>query len=230
VGKGSQKDVTGDVAGADARAVPEQVSVALSEIAVDVREGLLALAVGAGLQVMTAMMDADVTALAGQKGHHDPDRIAVRHGRGDGSVTLGGRRVPVAARGCARSMAPTSCRCPPTRRSPAPRCSGRWRWSGCWPGWPPAATASGWSRSVSRSRPPARRRRSPRCHASSSRPPGAANHEASSGVHLRSPVRSSPGPTPPDGTGATSASSLSFAPPTGRTHQAHVKAGTDLEH
>ena len=39
--------------------------------------------------------DADVTALAGPKGKHDQGRIAVRHGRERGSVTLGGRRVPV---------------------------------------------------------------------------------------------------------------------------------------
>jgi putative transposase len=76
-------------------AVPETVSVALGEIAADMREGLLALAVGAGLQVMASMMEADVTALAGPKGRHDPDRTAVRHGHGAGSVTLGGRRVPV---------------------------------------------------------------------------------------------------------------------------------------
>ena len=37
-----------------ALAVPEQVSVAMAEIAADMREGLLALAVGAGLQVMAA--------------------------------------------------------------------------------------------------------------------------------------------------------------------------------
>ena len=58
-------------------------------------EGLLALAVGAGLQVMAALMEADVTALAGPKGKHDMARTAVRHGRERGSVTLGGRRVPV---------------------------------------------------------------------------------------------------------------------------------------
>jgi hypothetical protein len=34
-------------------------------------EGLLALAVGAGLQVMQALMEADVTVLAGSKGKHD---------------------------------------------------------------------------------------------------------------------------------------------------------------
>jgi putative transposase len=75
--------------------VPEHVSVAMAEIAADMREGLLALAVGAGLQVMSAMFEADVTALAGVKGKHDSDRVAVRHGHERGSVTLGGRRVPV---------------------------------------------------------------------------------------------------------------------------------------
>ena len=76
-------------------AVPEQISIALDEIAADLREGLLALAVGAGLQVLTAMMDADVTAMCGPRGQHDPDRAAVRHGHERGSVPLGGRRVPV---------------------------------------------------------------------------------------------------------------------------------------
>jgi hypothetical protein len=51
--------------------------------------------VGTGLQVMTALMEADVTAACGPRGRHDSDRSAVRHGRGRGSVTLGGRRVPV---------------------------------------------------------------------------------------------------------------------------------------
>jgi putative transposase len=77
-------------------AVPEQVSVALAELAGEMREGLLALAVGTGLQVMAAIMEEDVTAACGPKGRHDPERTAVRHGHGAGSVSLGGRRVPVA--------------------------------------------------------------------------------------------------------------------------------------
>ena len=81
--------------GVIASAVPERVSVAMAEIAENMGEGLLALAVGAGLQVMAALMEADVTALAGPKGRHDGARTAVRHGRERGSVTLGGRRVPV---------------------------------------------------------------------------------------------------------------------------------------
>ena len=76
-------------------AVPESVANAMAELVVDVREGLLAMAVGTGLQVMAAMMDADVSAVCGPKGKHDPDRTAVRHGTENGSVTLGGRRVAV---------------------------------------------------------------------------------------------------------------------------------------
>ena len=77
-------------------AVPDTVSVALAELAGEMREGLLALAVGAGLQVMAAIMEADVSAACGPKGRHDPERTATRHGHGPGSVSLGGRRVPVA--------------------------------------------------------------------------------------------------------------------------------------
>jgi hypothetical protein len=47
-------------------AVPEQVMLSMAEIAEDMREGLLALAVGAGLQVMSTLMDADVTRSAGR--------------------------------------------------------------------------------------------------------------------------------------------------------------------
>jgi len=76
-------------------AVPEQVSVAMDEIAADMREGLLALAVGTGLQVMASLMEADVAGVCGPKGKHNPERAGLRHGTERGSVTLGGRRVPV---------------------------------------------------------------------------------------------------------------------------------------
>jgi len=76
-------------------ALPDTVSVAMAEIAEHMQEGLLALAVGAGLQVMTALMEADVTAACGPKGNHDPARAAARHGHEKGSTTLGGRRVSV---------------------------------------------------------------------------------------------------------------------------------------
>jgi putative transposase len=76
-------------------ALPESVSVAMGEIAEDMQEGLLALAVGAGLQVMHTLMEENVTAVCGPKGKHDPARAAVRHGSEAGSVALGGRRVPI---------------------------------------------------------------------------------------------------------------------------------------
>src|SRR3954452_22977038 len=53
------------------------------------------MSVAAGMAVMQAMFDAEITAACGPKGQHDPDRVAVRHGAGEGSVVLGGRRVPV---------------------------------------------------------------------------------------------------------------------------------------
>lgn len=75
--------------------LPEAVTLAMADLAGAVKEGLLALAVGAGLQVMQVLMEEDVIVLAGPKGRHDPGRVAKRHGTEDGSVTLGGRRVPV---------------------------------------------------------------------------------------------------------------------------------------
>jgi putative transposase len=75
--------------------LPEQVNVAVAELAGAAREGLLALAVGTGLQVLQAMLAEDVARLVGPKGRHNPDRTAVRHGSEPGQVTLGGRRVRV---------------------------------------------------------------------------------------------------------------------------------------
>jgi putative transposase len=55
--------------------VPDVVRVAMNEIAADIGEGLLALAVGAGVQVMAAMMAADVDALrAARPARPGPDR------------------------------------------------------------------------------------------------------------------------------------------------------------
>jgi putative transposase len=79
----------------DEVAVPEQVVVSMAEIAESAKEGLLALAVGTGLQVMTAMFDEDVAGLCGPGGKHNPDRAGYRHGTEAGSVTLGGRRLAV---------------------------------------------------------------------------------------------------------------------------------------
>jgi len=66
--------------------LPEQVTVAVAELASAAREGLLALAVGTGLQVLEVMLEEDVARLVGPKGRHNPDRTAVRHGTGELSV------------------------------------------------------------------------------------------------------------------------------------------------
>ena len=75
--------------------LPEEIRLAMADIAGAAREGLLAMSVAAGLAVMQAMFVAEIAGVAGPKGKHDPNRAAVRHGSGRGSVTLGGRRVAV---------------------------------------------------------------------------------------------------------------------------------------
>jgi putative transposase len=67
---------------------PEELKEAL-------QEGLMALSVEAGQQVLVQMLAEDAERLAGPKGKHNPERSAVRHGTEQGSVTLGGRRMAV---------------------------------------------------------------------------------------------------------------------------------------
>jgi putative transposase len=75
--------------------LPARVQEALGELVGVAKEGLLALSVGVGLGVLAELMDEEVDELVGPKGRHDSGRTAVRHGHEAGSVTLGGRRVPV---------------------------------------------------------------------------------------------------------------------------------------
>jgi putative transposase len=75
--------------------LPEEIALAMSDIAGAAREGLLAMSVAAGLAVMQTVFEAEITEACGLKGKHNPDRVAVRHGAENGSVTLGGRRVSV---------------------------------------------------------------------------------------------------------------------------------------
>ena len=73
--------------------LPEEIQLAMADIAGAAREGLLAMSVAAGMAVMRAMFEAEMAEACGPKGTHDPNRAAVRHGSGPGSVTLGGRKV-----------------------------------------------------------------------------------------------------------------------------------------
>lgn len=74
---------------------PAEATIALGEIMGSAREGLLAFAVGTGGQVMQVLMEESVSAVCGPRDKHNPDRVGYRHGAEAGSVTLGGRRVPV---------------------------------------------------------------------------------------------------------------------------------------
>jgi len=75
--------------------LPPQIQEALGELVGAAREGLLALSVGVGLGDVHELMELEVDEVVGPKAKHDPDRVAKRHGHEDGSMTLGGRRVPV---------------------------------------------------------------------------------------------------------------------------------------
>jgi putative transposase len=75
--------------------LPEQVTIALRELAGTAKDGLLAFSVGIGLAVLDELFETEVSRLAGPKGKHDPDRRAYRHGHEPRQVTLGGRRVQV---------------------------------------------------------------------------------------------------------------------------------------
>jgi putative transposase len=82
-------------AGMDAVELPERVQEVLGQLAGAAKEGLLALSVGVGLGVLHELMAEEVDEVVGPRGKHDPERVAVRHGREAGEVTLGGRRVAV---------------------------------------------------------------------------------------------------------------------------------------
>jgi len=90
-----EDEADGQVGGQRFEALPGRVQEALGELAGAAKEGLLALSVGVGLGVLGELMAEEVEEVVGPKGKHDPDRAAVRHGRENGEVTLGGRRVPV---------------------------------------------------------------------------------------------------------------------------------------
>jgi putative transposase len=75
--------------------LPAEIQEALGELVGAAREGLLALSVGLGLGVVHQLMEREVDAVVGPKHKHIPERTAKRHGHEDGSMTLGGRRVPV---------------------------------------------------------------------------------------------------------------------------------------
>jgi putative transposase len=75
--------------------LPDELRLAMTEVAGAAREGLLAMSVAVGLQVMAELLEAEIAAKAGPRHAKQPGRAARRHGTTSGSVVLGGRRVPV---------------------------------------------------------------------------------------------------------------------------------------
>jgi putative transposase len=75
--------------------LPDELRLAMTDIASSAKEGLLAMSVAVGLRVMAELMEAELAAKIGPKHAKQPGRTARRHGSADGSVVLGGRRVPV---------------------------------------------------------------------------------------------------------------------------------------
>ena len=157
---------------APARELPARVQEALGELVGAAQDGLLALSVGVGLGVLAELMEEELDEVVGPKGKHDSERVAHRHGHEAGSVTLGGRRLPV-SRPRARSAdgEAESCRSPPTRTSPIAIRSPRSCSSGCWPASRRGALRAWASPSASGSSKRPVRRRSRRSRASSSRAP-----------------------------------------------------------
>lgn len=79
----------------DTEGLPDHVQVTLAEIAGAAREGVLALSVACGLQVVGEILAADVTRICGPRGKHDQDREVYRHGTEPRLVPLGGALVGI---------------------------------------------------------------------------------------------------------------------------------------
>ena len=82
--QGTQGTVNGSIAVLDPIALVGRAS-----------EGLLALSIELGLVVVRQLLESDVTELAGEKGKHQKDRKAYRHGVEQSRVVMGGQKVPI---------------------------------------------------------------------------------------------------------------------------------------
>jgi putative transposase len=78
-----------------AELLPESLAVTLGGIAEACREGLMAVAVEAGLATALAIMNQEADALCGAWNARDPHRDHVRGGTAPTSVVMGGQRLPV---------------------------------------------------------------------------------------------------------------------------------------
>lgn len=123
--------------------LPEEVTVALHELAGAVKDGLLALSVGVGLNVLQLMMDEELNDIVGPKGKHNQDRTATRDmapRTGASSWVTARSKSPGRAPGTSTTLARSSS--PPRSTSPRRTCSadgarahGRWALDAQLHGW-----------------------------------------------------------------------------------------------
>ncbi len=78
-----------------AEVLPGELAVELAGIAGLCREGLMAVAVEAGLATAMAMMASEAEALCGGWNARDPERTHVRGGTAPTSVVMGGQKLPI---------------------------------------------------------------------------------------------------------------------------------------
>lgn len=78
-----------------AAAYPNINQEQINDLLQAVKEGLLAFSVTVGLNVIKAMMEEEATQYVGPNGKRNPERKAYRHGKEQGQVVLGGRKVKV---------------------------------------------------------------------------------------------------------------------------------------
>jgi len=71
-----------------------QLSLPIAEVLAGVRDAVESVAGQAGLLVIKALIDDEVTQLVGDRYAHDADREAVRHGHEDSYVVFAGRKIP----------------------------------------------------------------------------------------------------------------------------------------
>ncbi len=76
-------------------AMPAELAVTLSDIASACREGLMAVAVEAGLATAMAIMADEAAGLCGEWNARDPERSHVRGGTTSSSVVMGGQKLPI---------------------------------------------------------------------------------------------------------------------------------------
>lgn len=78
-----------------AAACPNINQEQINDLLQAVKEGLLAFSVTVGLNVIKVMMKEEVTKYVGPKGKHNSERKTYRHGKEQGQVVLGGRKVKI---------------------------------------------------------------------------------------------------------------------------------------